>query len=130
MFEFFRGDTINPSYWHEKLEAVDKMDGSKEFSVDKFADILRTAAESQIECMEIDEEVAEEIRFELNDAIDEVEFESEARKVGSEFDMNGVSFPDFWEYDLQDFTLRYLWACHAIRWGIAQYDGLGNHAKP
>lgn len=35
MFEFFRGDRVNLSYWGEKLEAVDKYDGGTTYSPDK-----------------------------------------------------------------------------------------------
>ena len=31
-------------------------------------------------------------------------------------------FTDTWEWDLTDFDWQYLWCCHAIQWGIAQYD--------
>ena len=31
-------------------------------------------------------------------------------------------FEDTWEWNLQDFDWWYLWACHAIVWGIARYD--------
>lgn len=122
MFNFFRGDGINPGYWHEKLEAHDRMDGSEEFDVDTFHSIVRESANQQIDDMGIDVEKADEIREELEDAIGGVENEYEARKVASDFDMHGVNFPDFWEYSLERFTYRYLWACHAIQWGIGQYD--------
>ena len=36
------------------------------------------------------------------------------------------TFADTWEWDLRDWHWSYLWACHAIVWGIAQYDA----AKP
>ncbi|MFC9973613.1 hypothetical protein ACFVH6_22230 [Spirillospora sp. NPDC127200] len=31
-------------------------------------------------------------------------------------------FHDVYEWDFRDYTWQYLWACHAIRWGIEQYD--------
>lgn len=31
-------------------------------------------------------------------------------------------FEDWSEWRLRDFSPHFLWACHAIRWGIAQYD--------
>lgn len=24
--------------------------------------------------------------------------------------------------DLQDYTFRFIWCCHAVRWAIAEYD--------
>jgi len=32
------------------------------------------------------------------------------------------SFSDTWEWRLQDFDWWFLWACHAIVWGITRYD--------
>lgn len=32
------------------------------------------------------------------------------------------AFSDSWEWDLRDYDWSFLWACHAIVWGIAQYD--------
>lgn len=34
----------------------------------------------------------------------------------------GYQFEDWSEWRLRDFSPHFLWACHAIRWGIAQYD--------
>jgi len=31
-------------------------------------------------------------------------------------------FVDTWEWDLADWDWTFLWCCHAIRWGIEQYD--------
>jgi hypothetical protein len=35
---------------------------------------------------------------------------------------DGFRFYDAWEWDLRDYTYQFLWCCHAIVWGIAQYD--------
>ena len=31
-------------------------------------------------------------------------------------------FTDTWEWDFKDYDWTFLWACHAIQWGIGQYD--------
>ena len=36
--------------------------------------------------------------------------------------VEGFRFTDTWEWDLQDYDWTFLWCCHAIRWGISQYD--------
>lgn len=36
--------------------------------------------------------------------------------------IEGFRFYDTWEWDLADWSYRYLWCCHAIQWGIARYD--------
>ena len=35
---------------------------------------------------------------------------------------DGFRFYDTWEWDLRDYTYQFLWCCHAIVWGVAQYD--------
>jgi hypothetical protein len=47
----------------------------------------------------------------------------------------GFTFEDTWEFTFQDYERDFLWACHAIVWGIARYDkvrryGLGSLAVP
>lgn len=32
------------------------------------------------------------------------------------------TFTDTWEWDLSDWDWTFLWCCHAIQWGIAQFD--------
>ncbi|MFJ3839410.1 hypothetical protein ACIPY6_28440 [Streptomyces sp. NPDC090054] len=41
----------------------------------------------------------------------------------------GFQFYDTHEWRLRDYSWRFLWACHAIRWGIAQYDAAKAAAK-
>lgn len=36
--------------------------------------------------------------------------------------VNGFTFADAWEWDLTDYDWQFLWCCHAIQWGIGQYD--------
>ena len=42
----------------------------------------------------------------------------------------GFRFTDTWEWELKDFDWWYLWACHAIVWGIARYDEVRKTAAP
>jgi hypothetical protein len=37
--------------------------------------------------------------------------------------VEGYRFSDAWEWNLQDWSYQYLWCCHAIQWGIGQYEG-------
>jgi hypothetical protein len=39
-------------------------------------------------------------------------------------------FVDTWEWSFADFDQRFLWACHAIVWGIARYDAAKSPAAP
>lgn len=36
--------------------------------------------------------------------------------------VEGFTFADSWEWDLSDYDWQFLWCCHAIVWGISQYD--------
>jgi hypothetical protein len=36
--------------------------------------------------------------------------------------ISGFRFTDTWEWGLKDYDHWFLWACHAIAWGIRQYD--------
>ncbi len=44
----------------------------------------------------------------------------EARNLMFTFEY-GFRFHDTWEWRLDDFDHHFLWACHAIRWGVEQY---------
>lgn len=68
MFEFFRTDrndfnynkdglSINPGYWGEKLEAVDKCDGFKEFSLDLFRKNVREYLKGESHSKQLWEEI-------------------------------------------------------------------------
>jgi hypothetical protein len=37
--------------------------------------------------------------------------------------VGGFRFTDAWEWDLSEWDWQFLWCCHAIVWGIGQYDG-------
>jgi hypothetical protein len=116
MFEFFRGKRINPHYWAEKLDA--DMNSVKAYSEDRFKQIV---VDLLAEFAEQDPMLAQTAKSEiLNDQ--DTYYEHGARSVLSEWERRGV-FSDTWEWDLRDYDWSYLWACHAIVWGIAQYDG-------
>lgn len=115
MFEFFRGGDINPGYWAEKLRAAGQ-DGVKSYSEDRFRQIVTEHVE------EADDPaltVAAKEQILDNEGI---HYESGAWAALNAFDYADFRFRDIWEWDLRDYTEQFLWCCHAIRWGIAQYD--------
>lgn len=135
MFEFFRTDrndynynkdglSINPQYWGEKLQAVDKGDGFKQYSADKFHGIIWEIINSHI----VDDELTEEQAASLREAVaDDVlanndESEEMAHAAARDFEHEGFEFSDFWEHDLKDYSYRFMWCCRALAWGIAKYD--------
>jgi len=121
-FEFFRprnGElAINPGYWHEKLEAVDRCSGSREFSRDVFESNIKDY-EGQLadERAEVWKEIEDEV---LNCDSNEVR----AFDAANDFRFKGFSFSDYWETDNTDFTYRYIWCLYAIVHGIMEYDKL------
>lgn len=45
--------------------------------------------------------------------------------------VEGFRFTETWEWDLGDWDWQFLWCCHAIVWGIRQYDeGRGTARRP
>lgn len=125
MFNFFRGDEINPSYWSEKLQAADRHSGVKEFSQDLFhaaikSDFDQWSFDSDEERAKAwaalqDSDLAEDgCPDSLHDAI------TTALKYKCPVSEN--RFTDFWDHCLQDYTFRFLFCCHAVQWAIGKYD--------
>jgi len=149
MFSFFRNDKdkkelqINPSYWGEKLQAVDRdgyNPGYKEYSPEKFKFLVEEKVKEWLEEFEGDyddseEEVDEKIKEFSSKLIDEIkddvlnysdDGEHKAHEVLRDFsfEYNGYryEFSDTWEWDLKDYTYRYIWCLYAIVWGVQKYD--------
>lgn len=127
MFGFFRGDYINTSYWAEKCTAVDRNSGIKQYDEDKarkhvlqkIDDFLTADGEDEAdpEYADLWGRVAEEVLDE-----DVIYHEDTFRPALNRFRHGRFAFHDTWDWDLTDYTTQYLWCCHAIRHGIAQYD--------
>lgn len=136
MFAFFRtdGGRINPGYWSEKLTAVGSTSRHPvvAFSEEKFTRTIKEIVLNWIR--ETAGRTDREQRRELWDAVlDEV--------LGADFDSRGdrmliaandfhhkvadgleFTFYDIWDYNFTEYTNRFLWCCHALVWGIQQYD--------
>ncbi|MDD2664417.1 MAG: hypothetical protein PHD19_11755 [Dechloromonas sp.] len=147
MFEFFRTDrehqrlrdgrtlAINPGYWGEKLQAVERCgdDGRyREFSEDKFA---RAVIGDLVEWVRSHAyETTKEERRELWDAVvsDVIGADGDSggyRKQCAAHDFNHrvnrrveFYFQDFWENNVMDYTHGFIWCCYALAWGVAKYD--------
>ena len=121
MFQFFRTDREpNLDYWHEKLVAVDRPDGSKERSVEVFRENL-LARIPQTGEQDDEENVDIQQIIELVDEACEA-FESEGPDSAYTLLRDSSFDEDFSEITDTKYTLRYEWACHAIKWAIAKYD--------
>lgn len=54
----------------------------------------------------------------------DIHSEESAREALRGFSHGKFTFGETWEWNLRDWDWWYLWACHAIVWGISQYDAL------
>lgn len=122
MFEFFRGKIrlIDPHYWAEKLTSCSRED-AKSYDEALFKRLVTEHVEENIEYGCAPEGLAEAVREQvLGDS--SIYYEAGAREVLECFQHGDYSFPDVWEWDFRSYDWWFLWACHAIVWGIALYD--------
>lgn len=124
MFQFFRGDAINPSYWAEKLQAADRSSGYREFSEGAFRDCIKSDFDGW--GLDGDERDKAWTALQESDLGDDEQPESVEdairRAMNYKCPVTNHTFGDFWDHNLMDFTYRFLWCCHAIQWAIQQYD--------
>lgn len=130
MFDLFRrssvGDRPNFGYWNEKLVAWSEP--AIQFSNDLFdkkvaAELAK--AEEFYPCITVAwQEMTESFLAEYS-----TESEESAREALAAFEyLPDGQWGEAWrflytsEWNLDDYDWRYLWACHAALWGIAQYD--------
>lgn len=141
MFAFFRMDdhdwnknpnglSINPSYWAEKIIATDKNGGHEEWDEDEFK---RRVNETRVEWMRDARAlgVSKEERRELWEAVENEVLEDPSNEhlcVSRIWDFyhsthqRRFEFVDFFDGSMKRYTLRFLWCCYALAWGINQYD--------
>lgn len=124
MFEFFREKKINPSYWGEKAVAVARHGGLKSFSPEYYrAAIVRDFREAYPQGTPDRMKIWEGVRWELLEHGEPSSVDEAFTKACGYEDKNGKApFSDFWDHRLDEPAYGFLWACHAIRWGIARYD--------
>jgi len=134
MFDFFRdkdGYDINPGYWGEKLEAVDSRGGAKEFSRDLAKETLIEHLQDHLAGIDSgdydkDQSDAEEAKEAIKHLIglaedDKHDFYETLRNWDAD-DAGGLDMDCWWEWDFDDHTYRYIWACFAIVHAIKLYD--------
>ena len=130
MFTFFRaapgqGDKpveelgINPSYWGEKLVAVDRH-GWKEFDNDHFKRVLVEQVK-EYGARGMKKKILQEVKEDVFSLIDDGGGVL-ALDAAYKFDYEGFTFSDVFDHDYERPTFHYLWLCWAIVWGIRQYD--------
>lgn len=131
MFTFFINNDkeeikINPCYWGEKLLAIDKISGYKEWDREEFETEIKKDFEEWLKNINLDKdeisEVKEQFEWEILHYLDEIS-EEQAYSNVLNFEYNSERpFEDWWEVDTKKYTFRYLWCCHAIVWGIKKFN--------
>jgi hypothetical protein len=131
MLAFFRTDAryargdglaINPGYWGEKLEAIDRHGGFREWSEELFEQAVRQDVETFTDGWEKDQK-ADLLEAVENDVLNAGD-QHDCIQAVRDFSHEGADdlFTDFWERRLEDFTYRFLWCCYALAWTVKQYD--------
>jgi len=145
MFNFFRGGAINPGYWSEKVESISKFgSGIRKFNHDSFEQKVLQEAKDFAEESELCGTALEQFNEQIDDLISSVEYEDDAYRQIREWEFDEIETNDdeffkftaedifgcdSWEFDFKEYTHHYLWCCHAIVWGINQYDQLMSMAE-
>lgn len=161
MFGFFRGRSIDPQYWTQKLDADQGSTTTydqdlceqivKEHVVEAIRDgraprgigravteLLREGdfawedgAYAELTRFEYGAKVAlsceclAATKFDADSVIEVMAWRQRHRGPGhfvTEEHVEGFRFHDVYEWRFRDFDWSFLWACHAIVWGIEQYD--------
>jgi hypothetical protein len=122
MFEFFRSPVgqVNPTYWSEKV--VSGRDRIRTYDESVFrARVLEafTDALGYGVPLGTGRALREQV---LDNDYAEIHYEQGARDALNQFEHEGFRFEDTWEWDFRDYDWWFLWALHAIVWGIAYYD--------
>ena len=130
MFKFFRGSShelgINPSYWAEKLVAVNKQNGPRVFDEDAAREWLVKSIEEKIGPEDNDggEDDKEDAIAEADGILEDCDSEDCFFLKIRDFSSGGITFEyeDFDGCDVMAWSGNYLWCLFAIVWAIGKYD--------
>lgn len=123
MFAFFRGHEINPTYWSEKTTAT-----TMTYSEDLFKRSVWEHVRNYGQGHRGLARAVQEHFFDRWSSDWDTSREDQAREALEAFAFTAAGrgepfgFVDAWEWSFRDFDWSFLWACHAIVWGIARYD--------
>lgn len=133
MFDFFRHadpgyekeDRIDPDYWAEKIVATSRHGGHEIFSEDLYKSaIVSDFLNGSIDMTPADRRAAwRDMRETLLDALPCDRGEAVHQAMGYRCPVRNIHpFEEFWDHCLVEPSFGFLWACHAIQWGIKRYD--------
>lgn len=134
MFQFFRGDDIQPGYWAEKLHAVHQRNGYKAYDEDKAKQALQGWFADFVSDLESDDEDYLHKIDAARTAMDDIDYSDEFSFVESirgwhEDSAGGMDLTDFFEVGVDSYTLNYLWCCYAIVHAIKLYDEVNGEVE-
>lgn len=133
MFSFFRfagpdydkTDRTNVGYWAEKVTSQSSRAGLMVFSESLYQQAVisdfrnYTAGMPPADKKVIWSEIREDLLYSLPETThDAIERTSSFRCPLTQ----ELPFGDFWEHGLSEYSFGFKWACHAVQWGIKQYD--------
>jgi len=132
MFTFFRGSRINPQYWAEKVcsgrEGLRRYDEGvfRNCVLEDFTDAARNGGVPRGLGRAVREEIlgSEETYYEVGarQVLDSFSYYVNEKDQYDPRKQPDFQFDGIWEWDLTDWDWQFLWCCHAIQWGISQYD--------
>lgn len=124
MFEFFRGESINPGYWEEKCISEDLNGRIKKYNPDLFKRAVISDFRGISSEMPYDQRLKlwEEVKSDVLSAADDGPDLAMTAAMNLADEDNMRVFQDFWEHDLTEYTYRFIWNLYAIIHGIAVYD--------
>lgn len=142
MFEFFRSEdapdwSVNAGYWSEKLKASCTRGNNEQrgevFDEEDFQRrvkelTLRFILEKMRGCGLADPDLKRRRRSLWRDVEEDVidrayDDEREAISAAITFSSSeGLRFDDAYEWRCRDYSYQFLWAIHAIAWGVTTYD--------
>lgn len=119
MFEFFRGDRINDDYWAEKLEGGRR--SVEVYSEELFRQLVNEHFVEAVRDGLAPAGLGKAVRLHLIDN-ESICNEADAHHALASFQFKNFRFVDSWEWSFREYDQWFIYACHAIQWGIAQYD--------
>lgn len=136
MFEFFRSSAYqgkpNLGYWAEKLTSDDNR--IKRYDEQLFCDAVAEELKQHFGEQPVPDDLLKAVQEEVLESEYLATADDALRTVGefsyyeNEDDRwKHDKHPDFvfdhpWEWPIRDYDWWFVWACHAIVWGIAKYD--------
>jgi len=118
MFDFFAGSgEIDLRYWAEKSQGSDDI---TEYAEAKFAQKVRSDYRDAYDNLAPNERADIWAAIE-SDVLTEGYCEATARAAIDSFRIHDFEFFDTWDWDLKEYSSRFIWICFAIRAGCNLY---------